>query len=354
MLRVVILILFCCFNGLYAQEDTSNPPPPPPAKKKPPIPPRKVGLKPLPVIEAELSDAQREFEIARSMFNPWYTGPLLTPSAHVLQPGHLNLQPYIFFTTNYGVYNERGSVVDTPDLFVINPSLSPAQIGLTKWMDIAVSVQVIYQRLQGVSYANFGDSSVTLGFGVMSETVSRPAVKFAVRETFPSGNYQEFSVRTAGVESTGGGAFVTTPSVNISKVVWWSIKHPMNIRTSLNFSFPSDVHVKGINSYGGDIGTRGTVSGGNNFAGNLGYEVSITQKWVFAIDGVYTYTWDRTFHGHTTAPVGGPFNDQLSFAPAIEYNLSANGGFIGGVWFSVWGRNSSAFHSEIISFTWVF
>ena len=85
-------------------------------------------------------------------------------------------------------------------------------------------------------------------------------------------------------------------------------------------------------------------------------ELSFTQKWVLAIDLVYTYQNHSTFSGHkgrtaagTTASVGAPSNDNLSCAPAIEYNPADNIGFLAGVWFAITGRNSSDFVAGVLS-----
>jgi hypothetical protein len=94
---------------------------------------------------------------------------------------------------------------------------------------------------------------------------------------------------------------------------------------------------------------------GSSYSADFGYEFSFTQRWVFALDVVYNYNQKTTFSGRSGgSPVGGPFSDELSLAPAIEYNVNENLGFLGGVWFSVWGRNSLDFVSGIVSFTYSF
>jgi hypothetical protein len=79
------------------------------------------------------------------------------------------------------------------------------------------------------------------------------------------------------------------------------------------------------------------------------------------MDIAYTYSAKTTFTGSpgttalgTPASVGGPFNEQLSLAPALEYNPNGNLGFIAGCWFSVWGKNSLDFVSGVASVTWTF
>ena len=337
-MRYWMLGLVSCVSVSLAAQQSGTP--------EPLVPPEKI--------EKEIEKAQKDFDAAKKMFNPWYTGPLLTPSAHVLTPGYINIQPYLFYTNNYGHFNEHGKSSSVPHLKQLNPSLAPLQAGITQWLDASLVVQGLYNHMHGHSYMNWGDTSFTLGFGLLPEAPYQPAIKFCLKEIFPTGNFQKFDPKKADVESTGAGSYQTVFSLNVSKVVWWLTTHPMNLRTSFNYTVPSHAHVRGINSYGGAPDTNGSVKVGTNFAWDFGYEYSFTQKWVAAFDIAYTYSWKSTFSGHTSAPVGVPFNDQLSLAPALEYNLNENFGFIAGVWATVWGRNSSNFISEIISFTWTF
>lgn len=305
-------------------------------------------------IEEQLEGAQKEFEDARKMFNPWYTGPILAPSAHVLQPPCVNIQPYLFYTVNYGAFDNGGQSHGIPDLTVVNPTLAPLLVGLTPWMDMGVSAQVISNHQSGQNYTNIGDLSWTVGFGLLKESGYIPAIKLAIKETFPIGKYQNFKPNKTGVASTGGGSYVTTFSLNVSKVIWWLTVNPMSTRLSLQYSLPANVYVNGYNNFGGGPTTSGTVRGGSSLLVDFGYEYSFTQKFVVALDIVYTHAWKRTFSGQTILPVGSPSNDQLSFAPAIEYNINENYGWIAGVWFTAWGRNTSNFIAGVLSFTYTF
>lgn len=312
------------------------------------------------VIEEQLEDAEAEFQRAKKMFNPWYTGPLLTPSAHILPPGMFNIQPYLFFTNNSAKYDEHAHSHDIPNLHQLNPVFL-LQVGIVDWMDAVLSTQGLGNKQSGHSNMNWGDSTASLGFGLLSETAYRPALLLSVGESFPTGKYQHLNPKKGGVDATGSGAFQTTLSLNISKVIWWLTLHPMAIRLSQSWGIPAMVHVKGFNSYGGGHETDGKVRLGNSYSADLGYEFSFSQRWVLALDVVYKYSQEIKFSGHkgvdaTGAPnvIGGPFSDQLSLAPALEYNVNENLGFIGGVWFTVWGRNSLDFVSGVISFTYSF
>ena len=81
----------------------------------------------------------------------------------------------------------------------------------------------------------------------------------------------------------------------------------------------------------------------------------------FRLDNVYIHANKNRFSGKAGfAPSGEPAvikwpsTEQLSFAPAIEYNFNENCGLIAGSWFSAAGRNSWEFRSGILSFIYSF
>lgn len=313
------------------------------------------------VVESQLEKAERDFERAKKMFNPWYTGPLLAPSSSILPPGTSNVQPYLFVTDNYAKFDQHAHSHNIPDLISLKGTVV-WQYGFAKRVQASFAPQLIRNSQSGHCSVSFGDTPVGIQFGLFTETTYYPGLVFSVVETFPSGVYERLNPKKGGVDATGAGAYSTTLSLNVGKVVWWWFpKHPMRFRLSLGYQLNSDVEVDDFNAYGGGFGTDGRVSPGNTFSADFGYEFSFTQKWVFALDVVYVYSSKTTFSGNpgvdfTGAPasVGGPFSDQLSLAPALEYNVSENFGYIAGVWFSPWGRNSLDFVSGVFSFTYTF
>jgi hypothetical protein len=316
------------------------------------------------VIEQELVDAEKEFSDAKKMFNPWYTGPLLAPSATLISPGSYNIQPYLFVNWNYGKYQQSGKMERTPMFFQLYPQ-NIFQFGITDWMEGLITLKAQYNKESHRSYADFADLPVGLGFQLLAEGPYKPAILLSLQEVFPTGNYQKLNPTKNGIDATGAGAYTTNIYLNFSKCIWWWwLAHPMNFRLSLEYSIPSHVSVKGFNAYGGGYDTAGKVHPGQTFSADFGYEFSFTQNWALALDIVYNYTFKTRFYGYpgrvssdpqaALASVGGPYNDQLSLAPAIEYNWNENLGVIVGTWFTVWGRNSTAFASGVFSVTYTF
>jgi hypothetical protein len=310
-------------------------------------------------IEQELESAEAQFNKAKQMFNPWYTGPLITPSASMMPPGYGNFQPYVFVAGNYARYNADRKALSIPNLIQLKSS-NVLQFGVTNTMDVITTLTGVGQWQSGESGGGFGDLPITIGFPICLQTLYVPQIKFTIQELFPTGRYQHLSSNGLALSGTGEGSYQTTFGVTFGKLLFWTTKHPVNTRLFLGYTIPTTVHVEGFNAYGGGHGTDGKVRPGNTFATDLGIEYSINQNWVFALDVVYSATNKTTFNGipgtvgGLPAAVGGGFNDNLSFAPAIEYNWSENLGILGGVWFSVYGRNSLAFAQGILSIAWTF
>jgi hypothetical protein len=301
-------------------------------------------------IQRELNEAEDQYQKSKEMFNPWYTGPLVTPSASMMPPGQANIQPYLFITGAYAMYNkDRHSVPLLHNAYSlkVNP---PMQIGITNTMDVVFSPTAEANWQAGKSGGGFSDLSITIGFPITRQTLYVPGMRFTIQETFPTGKYKNLSHNGFNLNSTGLGSYQTTFGYTIGKVIWWTYPYPMNLRMFIGYQIPTTVHVRNFNSFGGGFGTRGKVRPGNTFTTDLGMELSFTQRWVFALDVVYQATNRTKFHGNpgitaagTPAGVGTGYSDNLSLAPAIEYNWNSNFGVLGGVQFSVYGRNSLNF-----------
>ncbi|MCI0381899.1 MAG: hypothetical protein L0207_02465 [Chlamydiae bacterium] len=312
-------------------------------------------------IQQELDQAQRDFEIAQKMFIPWYTGPLITGSANNVPAGRYNIQPYLFFNETYARYNGNRKSVDIPNIFTFNP-LVVLQRGLTSWLDITLVPQAFFRWSQHKSTQQFGDTAVTFGLQALTQTPYAPSIRFTIGENFPSGKYKRLNPNKNGIDGVGAGVYSTVFGINLNKIIWQFPLHPISLRFSGTYQVPNNrAPVRGFNAYGGGFGTKGRVKAGQVLNLDVGVEVSLTQRWVLATDFVYTYSWKSTFSGNPgisplglLAANGAPSSDQFSIAPAIEYNVSEKGGFIGGVWFTLTGRNSSNFIALVLSYTYLF
>lgn len=305
-------------------------------------------------IEVQLDDAEIQLAKAEKMFNPWYTGPLVTPAAAMMPVGSGNTQSYLFVNGTHAEFNkDRESISLLHNLYSVQ-LISMLLFGVTETVDCMTTLSGIANWQHRQTGGGFNDATLTVGFRVFHETLYLPHIKFTIAETFPTGKYQNLSLNGLGLNATGGGAYQTQFGLAFGKVIWWTYPHPMKVRFFVGYNIPTTVHVENFNAYGGGLGTRGVVHPGNTFTTDLAVEYSFSQRWVFALDTVYVAQNLTHFHGHSLVPVGGGYNDNLSFAPAIEYNWNENLGVLGGVQFSIYGRNSQNFVKGqfSVTYTW--
>jgi hypothetical protein len=297
---------------------------------------------------------------------PWLTGPLIAPTGQVIPFGSFDLEAYVYATTNTGTYNQNWNTVSAEhNFFSLNPQFFWF-FGLTSWMDINIIPQFFYNTTNGQHSWNFGDLPVALDFQLMSVgyTPYFPGIKFTVRETFPTGPYQNLDPNKLLTDQSGAGTFGTTFNLVLYDV--YHIKDHFFISTtySLAYTVTTPVHVHGFNTYGGGYGTDGYALPGQTFQAIMSFEFALSQNWVIALDNVYTHVNATQFYGNPgtllpggrggAANVGQPSSEQISFAPAIEYNFGSNFGICAGCWFSAWGRNSTRFVSGVIEFVYTY
>lgn len=306
-------------------------------------------------IEKELQSAKDEFDEAKKLFNPWFAGPLLTGSGNTFPPGKIGVQTYLYVENSYALFTSSGSTKYIPNFLSITP-LVVLFTGLTNNVEISADFSWSYNRQSGLSDHGFNDIGLRVGIGLFEETLTMPAVKLNIKEFFPTGKFENLDPLQNTLDATGSGAYTTAIGIAASKVILFDELHPMSLRGSLNLSIPTKVSVEEFNIYGGGFGTNGVVSPSITVTAAFAFEYSINQNWVFSNDFLYTYSTIQKFDGilgfnadGTVATVGGPFSDNLSVAPAIEYNPSQDLSFVAGVWVSVWGRNSLKFITPIVT-----
>lgn len=295
--------------------------------------------------------------ICGTEFTPWWTGSLLSLPGRTVDKGKTNIQPYIFYTESRGFYNSDWHLHRTNTTSQIQIQNLYTR-GLTTYMDMQFIPQM-FINWDGSNHATrLGDLPLLFGFQLMKQEKGswRPDIRLTLNETFPTGNYQRLNPGKNGLDSTGSGSFQTGLACIIQKNIHLWNKHYLRYRLNFVYTLPSPVAVEGFNAYGGGFGTVGTVYPGQIYMALLAFEFNFNQNFVFAIDLMNVYT-DRTkFSGKTgydrngnPAKVGLGSSDILSLAPALEWNFNENWGIIGGVWFSLKGRNTDEFTSYVLS-----
>jgi len=308
-------------------------------------------------LTASASDAPSK---KQEIYTPWFTGPLLAPSATNAPPSHPSFSPSVTVFNTYGRYSSDWSIKKQDNIWAINPIID-AQIGITDNFGVETLISAISNFQKGQSATHFQDLTALFGYQVSNDIKDSwvPDFRLILQEIFPTGKYQNFSSDKQNIDSTGSGSFQTGPNLAFRKLFY--LPHNFfSLRGSINYLFPSHVHVKGFNTYGGGHGTKGKVKPGQNITAYLSGEYSINQHWVFAFDTEYFFQKKSRFSGKNGATSAGiattglPSSVQISFAPEFEYNFSSESGLLAGAWFTIAGRNSAAFGSAFIQYSFSF
>ncbi len=281
---------------------------------------------------------------------PWWTGPLLAPSGKTIPVGHFNFEPYGFYTVNPGNFRNMQAV----------PILTA---GVANFLDVQTSLAFNYNRFKHQHSTEIGDYSLGMGVQLLRQEGKGwiPDLRMVIQETFPTGRFENLNPNKLGTDKTGSGAYVTTLGFNFQRL--WDFENDHYLRTRLTFasSFPSNVTVHGVNAFGGTALTEGRVNPGNSYTLDLACEYSLTQHWVPVFEAVYSHSSPTSFNGSpgftpggVVASLGGQGSDQVSLAPALEYNFTESLGVIAGVWLSVTGPHSAKFVSGAVAVNYFF
>lgn len=292
-----------------------------------------------------------------SYAEPWYTGPLLAPAGHTIPAGHTNFEMYGFYTRNNGTFDRHWRLIHTPanESTILNPIFSH---GLTDKIDIQYGVPYSFNRNQGASSNGISDASVTLGYQLLEQKDSKwmPDLRISLQEVIPSGEYELLSPTNNGTDANGLGSYQTGLALNFQHLLQLTEVNYLRTRLSLGFMYANDVRLHGINVYGGSIDTNGTLDPGNLVSADLAAELNLTQNWVVVMETYVANREGTKFRGNPgltnaglPAPIGHDVVNQVTIAPAIEYNFNANVGLIGGVWLSGTGQDTSDFASYVLA-----
>jgi hypothetical protein len=289
-------------------------------------------------------------------YTPLFTGPLLAPSGTTVPKGHVNYEPYFYYTDNTGIYNRQHKVIHTPQTHIFIPA-PLVQIGIASFIDfqIITPFNINWSRRQrggGISDINAG-----FGFQIFRQKDSKylPDLRIFVSETFPTGRYDKLNPAKLGTDATGLGTYQTGISFNFQYLQpIWDIY--LRTRLSLAGNYASRVNIQGLSTYGGSRSTLGNISPGANYSVDVAFELSLTRNWVAVFEADYVELSGTNFRGNTGltpisrfAIVGRPSEEQITLAPAIEYNFNEQLGIIAGAWLTVDGRNTTKFTSAVIA-----
>ena len=283
---------------------------------------------------------------------PWFTGSLLAPHGYVVEVGSVELEPFFSLNVERGAYDRHWQAHSQPHFYNYNLFI-PMWVGLWHRWDCLITSSLSWNYTQGQAHWAVNDMQLFINYQLVYEESCtwHPAVKLVAGAVLPIGKYQHLDLQKKQTDLGGEGNWSPNVGIVFRKMIQFGKTHFYIPRFYLNYAFSTPVHVAGFNAYGGEKQTNGIVYPGNLLQIIFGGEVTLNQNWVVAYDIEYNHKNRSRFHGKTPSrsAVGGPSSEQLSIAPAIEYNWSPSMGAIAGIWFSLVGRNSAQFTNGLIA-----
>lgn len=339
---------------------------------------------------------------ASGHLEPWLAGPLMEnhPVSYPAGSG------FIDFTTNYtanrGIFDASGNFMPTPRTS-IDSFFADFAYGVSQRTDVRVNVSYFRNLVSGQSYSRLGDTSVTLGYQVWYQKNSRwlPDFRITIEEIFPSGRWDTLNPSYYGADATGAGSFQTAIGLRFRKTIALANERFLALHARIWLNHPSTVSLDGFSIYGGSTSTQGSLVLGNSALVDLAFEYKYTQNWGFSFEWFVITQSASSFSGEFSnrgldgvvpkfqfegGPTLGPggrvvrrvlrrralnhivFNNlipsplnigndfigngnnlTMNFAPAIEYNFSANFGLVFGTVFNFMGQNSPVFNAVVVT-----
>ncbi len=290
----------------------------------------------------------------RVNYEPLYAGSLLAFFPNNIPPGHLSIQPYIYYTRTNAIYNHHWSpqTIKNVDLATLSVSL---ETGITPYLDFTLILNDTYNRSGSRHTLLCADTEAYLGFQVTTNKKGTlvPDFRVLLGESFPTGKYKNLNPKKLGSDISGTGSYETILLVVVRKI-FYVPKHPFDINLNLFYVLPAKTHVDNLSVYLGGPGTHGTVRPGNEFIVNLAIDYSLTRYWALGLDAHYVHQNRSRFSGKTLLPAGLPSSEIFSLAPCLEYSYSDDFSLAGGFWFSVAGRNAVQFRSAVFNVYYFF
>ncbi len=272
-------------------------------------------------------------------------GPLITDTAIPADTGKFIIQPTFGLSAVTNTFtNSWRRVSAGGDFFTYDMSLK-LTYGLFKNMEVYAVIPYTHNWASSVdepgpggerssNFGGLGDISLTFKYRIVEETETLPTISAVFTPTFPSGHYRHLNPRRLGTDTTGGGAYVLTPGVNVSKYI-----KPFIVYGNLWYSFQTDFTDDDGPQYPRDF-----------VSANLAVEYPFTSKWVGCLE--LTSSWDtgRLFGPSPNSPPAA----LLSVAPEIEYIATDKLSFSLGLNVDVAGRNTDAAITPIFSMVYAF
>ena len=270
---------------------------------------------------------------------PSTTGPIITDTAVPVPPGQLCLQPYFGlgvvagnFSTNWRRVSARGNFrsLEIPVKFsyglVPNLEVDLEAVMFQNWAGQVENLRTGDSR--SASFSGFGDLYLTPKYLLLEETAWRPTVTALCTINFPTGHHDNLNPARLGTDALGGGMFVFTPGVNLSKWVG-----PVYLYANLWYSFPTRDPGAPANQQSSPLLLA--VHGRDLITVNLAAEWPLTARWVALLECYTTWNVGPLFRSSREI-----ITHDVGVLPGIEYIFNSRWSCALGVAIDLAGKNS--------------
>jgi hypothetical protein len=291
--------------------------------------------------------------------SPCFTGSLLASAATIVPVGHWNMGPFVTYSHTAARYDHEWKAHRNIPLEQV--TFEPFfLIGLSEWADLQLNPAWSWNYREGPARWVLNDFTAKIDIQLYLDQIPHkswiPSIKFGFQETFPNGKYNNLNRENDYTDQGGSGSWVSTFELAFGKILHIYSDQWVQLRFNIDYGLFTSVHVKGLNSYGGAIGTNGILRPGQKLSFDFSIEYSLTRHIALACDFSGEFQSKSRFtrlsgENMDTTPVVNPLcsSIQYSLAPAIEYNFSHSLGIIVGTWFTLAGKNSSKFSNALIA-----
>ena len=178
----------------------------------------------------------------------------------------------------------------------------------------------------------------------------RPATSLVIGESFPTGRHDRLN--GGPYAASGSGVHRTDVSLYAQSLLRTPGDRWLRARLNLTYSWSDSTAVTDVSAYGTPTGFRGRARPGAAAAADVAFELSLSLRWVLALDVLYQHEDSTVVDGGVALPGGGSgagqplrlasgASESWALAPAIECNFNANIGLVAGLKFTVAGRNAA-------------
>jgi hypothetical protein len=274
---------------------------------------------------------------------PGTFGPILTDTADPVDVGTLELQPFWSFGFVTGAFNDHARQVSADGNFYSFGFDLQVTYGAWNNLEVFTVIPVAVNWANSVNetgpsgerdacHGGFGDVNLTFKYRFVKETDTLPTVSGIFAVDFPTGKYRSLNPRLLGIDAIGGGSYVFTTGLNVSK--WMK---PFIFYGNLYYSMPTSYTDDDMKVLPRDFVTV-----------NLAAEYPITEKWIALLELTSFWEGNRIWgKGANTSPA-----NLLSILPGIEFMATDKLSFALGVNVDLAGRNIDATVTPILSMVW--